>query len=418
MKRTSRPKGVLAAAIHYLSAASLLTTAALQSAAAHGPRLLRQTPEEPFTDFLTRLTATADSTSRAATVSAFAARRAATGTPFLTDSTVTLMYCGAATRVSVAGDLNGWKPDTDFMTRVPGTNLFYSVLRADAASRFEYKLVVDETWILDPFNRRQAMGGYGPNSEIWMPEYRPPDEVVPRIGTPAGKIDTLLVHSAKLGRSHPVFVYLPSAYRKGADTLPAMVVTDGGEYLTLGLMHVVLDNLIADRRIPPVIGIFVDPRTDVSQSSTSARMTDYAMSDDYTEFLIDDVLPEVRTRYAITADPARTGIMGASLGGLCAAFTAYSRPDVFGFCAAQSPSFWWKDSAMVRLIDDGPKRPVRFYVDTGTIRDAQEEARAMRAALRRKGYELTYTEVPEGHNWVNWRARIDDILETFLRPDR
>jgi enterochelin esterase-like enzyme len=37
----------------------------------------------------------------------------------------------------------------------------------------------------------------------------------------------------------------------------------------------------------------------------------------------------------------------------------------------------------------------------------------MKAVLEQKGYDLTYAEYPESHNWVNWRARLDDILECF-----
>ncbi len=195
-------------------------------------------------------------------------------------------------------------------------------------------------------------------------------------------------------------------------------VTDGGEYLSLGLMHNVLDNLIAGRRIRPVVAVFIDPRTDIGNSGTSKRMTDYAMSDTFVTFLIHDVRSRLIKEYRLTSDPGETAIMGASLGGLIATYAAYSRPEVFGLCAAQSPSYWFNGGAVIRLIRDGERRPVRFYIDTGTMRDSQTEAQAMRDVLLEKGYALRYAEYPEGHNWANWRARIADILITFwARPE-
>jgi enterochelin esterase-like enzyme len=403
----------LSSALHYLSAASLLTTAALERAgtAGHGP--LPESSAESFHAFLARLAALPDSVSRMRLVKTLAEHRAMLGTPFIEDTAVTFIYCGAAVRVTVPGDLNGWNPAADAMTRVQGTNLFYLVKRAEAAARFEYKFAVDSTWILDPFNRRTAMGGFGPNSEIWMPAYTPPAEVVPRLGIPHGRIDTLLVESAILGRRYTAFIYVPPGYAAIRGRLPSLLVTDGGEYLTLGLMNTVLDNLIADRRIRPLLGVFLDPRMDLRDPETSMRMEDYAMNDSFAGFLTGEVLPLVRSRYRVSTDPGETGIMGASLGGLCATHAAFTHPDVFGLCAAQSPSYWWNDDALMNLIDREPKRPVRFSIDTGTIGDAQEGARRMRDVLKRKGYPFAYAEYPEGHNWVNWRSRIDDILTTF-----
>ena len=39
--------------------------------------------------------------------------------------------------------------------------------------------------------------------------------------------------------------------------------------------------------------------------------------------------------------------------------------------------------------------------------------RIMRDVMREKGYSITYAEFPESHNWLNWRARLSDILRTF-----
>lgn len=400
------------AAMTYLSTVSLLTTAAMQRTDQLDPRSSREALGERFSSFLARVTAEPDSAARRRIVAAFTERLAAYGRAVVEESTVTFVYTGEAQRVAVPGDLNGWSATADTMTQVPGTDLFFLTKEVPQAARFEYKFVVDSVWILDPFNRQQAMGGFGPNSEVWMPSYRAPEEVRPRADVPRGRIDTLLIPARRLGRTHPVLVYLPAGYERGGP-YPSITVMDGGEYLTLGLMHIVLDNLIADRRIAPLVGIFVDPRTDPDDPATSMRMHDYALSDTFVAYLTDDVLPLVRNIYRITPDAGQTAVMGASLGGLIATYAALTRPDVFGLCAAQSPSYYWKEDAMIALVRSLPKRDVRISIDTGTIRDAQEGARRMKAALEERGYRFSYAEYPEGHNWVNWRARIDDILVTF-----
>lgn len=400
-------------ALKILGMASLVTASATSRSMDVDQRSSTDATGEPFRSFLEKVTSLTDSVAREHLIEKYLGDLKEHGRAIIEDTTVVFLYYGTATRVGVPSDLNGWDANVDTMKRVDGTRFFFHEQRVESAARFEYKLAVDSAWILDPINRQQAIGGYGPNSEIWMPHYAPPDEVVYRKSVPHGKLDTLSFKSALLRRTHPVFVYRPPGYTSSRRKYPALYVTDGGEYITLALMLNVLDNLIADRRIEPIIAVFVDPRTDIRNAGTSTRMFDYTLSDTFVNALANELHPKLLKRFRIIRGPDHTGIMGASLGGLISAYAAYTRPDVFGLAACQSPAFWWKDAAIISLIAQGPRKPVRFYIDTGTIRDAQEAARKMKAVLEQKGYQLTYGEYPEGHNWVNWRARLDDILEYF-----
>ena len=64
---------------------------------------------------------------------------------------------------------------------------------------------------------------------------------------------------------------------------------------------------------------------------------------DTLDFLIHTVLPQLRnlTQMRMLTDQPHLGVMGYSLGGLMACHAAWTRPEVFGFAACQSPSFWW-----------------------------------------------------------------------------
>ena len=137
------------------------------------------------------------------------------------------------------------------------------------------------------------------------------------------------------------------------------------------------------------------------------------MSDTFVSFIAGELRGSLLKKYRLSTTPESTGIMGASLGGLIATYAAFTRPDVFGLCAAQSPSFWWKKDSMIAIARESPKRNIKFYISTGTIRDAQEKAAKMKSVLDSKGYEVKYEEYPEGHNWVNWRARLAHLLEYF-----
>jgi len=400
-------------ALRLLSMASLVTAAATARSMGLDQRNSTVATGERFRSFLERVTSLADSSAKEKLVGEYLRNLHEHGRAVIEDTTVVFLYHGAATRVGVPGDLNGWSAAADSMKRIQGTQLFFLEKSVEAAARFEYKLAVDSTWILDPINQQQAIGGYGPNSEVWMPKYAPPQDIVYTDSIAHGRLDSLSFKSALLKRTHPVFVYLPTGYKSSHKKYPTLYVTDGGEYITLALMLNVLDNLIADKRIEPIVAVFVDPRTDIRDAATSTRMFDYSLSDTFVNALVSELRPKLLRRYRMDPSPDNTGIMGASLGGLVSAYAAYTRPDVFGLAACQSPAFRWEDDAIIKLIARGSKKPIRFYIDTGTIRDAQEGARRMKSVLEQKGYELFYAEYPESHNWVNWRARLADILEYF-----
>jgi len=368
---------------------------------------------ELFIDFIARTEAMPDTASRRIAVDDFAARAAAYGRPIINDSTVSFFHLGRASRVSVPGDLNGWNPAADTMHRIEGTDFFYLSMTVDTAARFEYKLAVDSTWVLDPYNPQQSMGGFGPNSEVRMPGYTPPRDIAPREGISHGSVDTLSFRSRILHSTHPVLVYTPAGYRHSRRSLPVIYVANGGEYLSLALMKNVLDNLIAEGRIMPVVGVFLVPRTDINDPRTSTAMKDYAMSDDFVRSLVTELRPRLMREYRLRKDPAQTAIMGSSLGGLIATYAAFTRPDVFGLCAAQSPAYWLEGARMITTVEHSPRKDFRMYLDTGTFHDAEQHARPMRDAMRSKGYLLHYEEHPEGHSWANWRARLGTILAFF-----
>ncbi|MEW6510580.1 MAG: amylo-alpha-1,6-glucosidase [Bacteroidota bacterium] len=370
-------------------------------------------PEESLTAFVRRVENMTDSAQRSDAIQAFVNGIARRRSPVIGDSTVSFVYSGRASRVNVAGDFNGWNPFLHQMERLPGTDFFHFTLKVPRKARFEYKLIVDSLWMLDPFNDRRALGGYGENSEVRMPGYVDPPETRLRPDVAHGNIDTILYHSKVLGHLQHVYVYRPPGDAAPKHAFPTLFVADGGEYLSLARMNVILDNLIADRAIRPVICVFLDPRTNPADSRTSMRLKEYALSDTFVNALSSELIPFLRGRYPLSANPRDNAVMGASLGGLFAAYAALTRSDLFGGYAAQSPAFWWENSRLIDEFDRRPRRDIDVYLDTGTLHDAAAETRRMRDVMKYRGYRVHYEEHPEGHNWVNWQARIGTILRHF-----
>jgi enterochelin esterase-like enzyme len=400
------------AALAHFSAISLQASTAFSASLTFRHIPAHRVVGEAMPDFISRLKSE-PSYKRDRAIGKFVQRASRYGQALVEDSTVYFFYVGRARRVTVPGELNGWDPEADIMARVRGTQFHYLAREVPRNARIEYKLAVDSTWILDPYNQRIGFGGSGPNSEVAMPGYTAPKTATPSHDVSHGRIEAMECASRFLRRAHPVFVYLPPGYGRSGRRDPSLYILDGGDYFSLGMMATVLDNMIAARRIQPVVAVFVEPRTNVARADTNKRTTDYTMNDLFVDFLAREVRPTIEERYRVSTSARKRGIMGASLGGLLATYAAYTRPHIFSLCAAQSPSYWWKKGALNSMIARGPLKPIRFYIDTGTMDDSLDTTRAMRDVLRRKQYRFAYAEHPEGHNWGNWRAHIPDILEYF-----
>ncbi len=352
-----------------------------------------------------------DSASKSRIVQTYLAR---TPSPIVDDSTVTFLYAGYARAVSVPCELNGWDPAAGPMTRLDGTNLFFRTDSLAPDARLEYKLWVDSTWMFDPRNPRRAAGGLGENSDIGMPRYVQAVDSRFTPGIRRGRIDTLRVESGKLGHAVPVYVYVPPGPVRGA-RFPVLYVTDGGDYLTLGRLDVILDNLIAAKKIAPLLAVFIDPRSATPAGEPKDyRMTEYAPSDAFLDFLESELAPMVEKRFNASDLAEHRVILGASLGGIEATYAVLRRPSFISNCAAQSPAYFYGDSTVIALANQPGAQGRYVYISTGSLKDTEVEATLVAKALQKNGAHVTFEVEHEGHNWTNWRARLPKILETFF----
>jgi len=328
--------------------------------------------------------------------------------PVILDTSAWFVYRDAsASSVSVAGDFNDWKPGRDTLRKVPGTDLYCLRMEFENDARLDYKFVVDGSrWILDPLNPDLVTGGFGPNSELAMPGYVQPAEIIRNPGIPHGTVIEQMFVSDILGNERNVYFYLPPGYDSAeGGPYPVLFVHDGGEYIRLAGMVNVADNLIAAGRIEPLVIVFIDPVD---------RTGEYGGGSGFMRMIVEEIAPLVDGKFAVDRDPAGRGMMGASLGGLISVLITWQHPETFGFCASQSGAFMSDYTGAVRMVEAGPPRDVRYYLDWGTYeRGIAASNEERREAILGGGHKLTWKVYHEGHSWGSWRAHLDDILIAF-----
>lgn len=320
----------------------------------------------------------------------------------------------------------------NLMERVPGTDIWHWSVRMRTDWRATYSLCVDEgdgprpegeywPWLrrqlrTDPLNPRTLTRRWGgePVSYVELPQAPTGDDWQRRDGVTRGTVSTHTVRSELLGNERPVHLYEPPG---GGRDLPVLVLMDG-EMWQPGLdVAALLDNLIADGRIPPLAALLPE------SLSADQRWAELACNERFVGFLETELLPWAGERLSLTGDPARTVVAGQSLGGLTAAYAAVVAPQRFGRVLAQSGSFWWPDGPdlersewLTGRIAEIEKLPVRFWLSAGEQEwVALPAMRRLRATLREKGYEdAVYREFNGGHDYLCWRTELADGLVGLL----
>lgn len=271
------------------------------------------------------------------------------------------------------------------MEHIAGSSLWYASARMDAVGKlhsFQYRL------------DGKKFGG-----SLNLPAFGPLSYLAP--GVPVGSLSPKITHTSRIydGMKSEYWVYVPAGYD---EKVPAalMVFQDGEWYLDRNdkmLVLNVIDNLIAQKKIPVMVCVFINPGEISGSPDTptykfvkaysekwkrdlkdSMRSTLYdTVSDRYPRFLRDEVLAEVATKYNIRKDAYSHAITGLSSGGICSFNAAWQMPDQFSRVISWIGSFaaiqWKEDPAnpdggqdYPEKILREPKRNIRVWLEDGS----------------------------------------------------
>jgi enterochelin esterase-like enzyme len=332
---------------------------------------------------------------------------------------------------------------TDTFQRLGKSNVWYTSYVLPKASRIFYRIRVPQglhrspesparftidgvlyEHYLDPLNPRVFPEGEhhvdAPGSYYVGPEAPPNPYLMANADVPGGSSQTFEIDSHVLGAKRSVTMYTPANYADKGKALPLVLLFDGRSYLIDVAAPTMLDNMIAQKAIPPVIVAFLD--------SQGTRNEDLQPNAQFQQFLASELVPWIRERYRVTKDPKLNVVAGSSLGGLAAAYTAFVHPEIFGNVLSQSGAFWWSPNYqlevlpspnagwMVKQFAESAPKAIRFYMSVGSWESAGMLSgnRILRSVLLGKGNAVTYSEVVSGHNFTNFQETFPNGLIALL----
>jgi predicted alpha/beta superfamily hydrolase len=236
-----------------------------------------------------------------------------------------------------------------------------------------------------------------------------------------------------LGNRREVTIYLPPGYsERDAARYPVLYMQDGqnlfepqrafvpGQSWRLGEAA---DLAVNRRTAAPMIIVGIDHagpgRIDEYTPTHDEARNAGGKAGDYARLVVEELKPQIDARFRTIPDHSAIG--GSSLGGLVALYAGLRHADVFRAIAAMSPSVWWDNRAVLRVVDElaGPRS--RIWLDIGGREGAEalRDARTLDERLRAKGWDRQslrfYEDRRADHSERAWARRAQMMLE-FLFP--
>ncbi len=230
--------------------------------------------------------------------------------------------------------------------------------------------------------------------------------------------------SPQLENKRDVLIYLPPSYATSEKKYPVLYIQDGqnlfDDVTAFGNQDwhfdETMERLSADGYETIVVGVY---------HSGEERLAEYnpfpgkwsSKGELYVNFLCDSLKPFIDRNFRTHTEPAATGVMGSSMGGLISLYAFFKRPEIFGLCSAMSPSLFVGRGAILKTARDAQFHVGKIYLDHGT---REPSARAMYEILLQKGYrlrtDLKYVAERGGkHSESAWARRLPGALRFLLK---
>jgi enterochelin esterase-like enzyme len=234
---------------------------------------------------------------------------------------------------------------------------------------------------------------------------------------------TMIVKTQARPWSRAITVYVPQQYNRGSEA-PFLVIHDGPRlYENDASVGRVLDNLIAQKRVPAMIAISIQNGGGDAQGSQRGLEYD-TMSGKFAEFIQAEVLPAVEKHAGVrlTTNPDGRAVMGCSSGAAAALSMAWYHNDWYRRVISYSGTFvnqQWPFNPETpggawgyheTLIPGNAPKPIRIWMHVGdrdlynpnAMRDGMhdwvEANHRMAAVLEAKGYHYQYVyALDSGH---------------------
>ncbi len=303
------------------------------------------------------------------------------------------------------GDFNVWGHDRPIELKQTAPQIWTTALDFPLDAYIEYAFVRKGEYVADPLSSRRVPNGLGAANYFFsMPEATFTTSIKPIKGFPRGEVTRHVIMADMIASGkRTVHLFRPPV----AEPCPLLIVFDGEDYLKRVHLSHIVDNLIGLGKMRPVAMALIE-------NGSSARIAELACSETMLFFLLNHVLPLAQAELNLTT-PGDWGLLGASLGGLMALYSALRFPEIFGRVLSQSGAFTMsgRDTLVFDLTRAHYNPTVKIWLDVGRFEPLLEANQRLAEVLRANDYDVTTREYNGAHNWTSWRNEVEHGLRAL-----
>ncbi|MEC5341205.1 alpha/beta hydrolase-fold protein [Brenneria populi] len=251
---------------------------------------------------------------------------------------------------------------------------------------------------------------------------------------PHGELRTLTYRSNALQSERQLYVWTPPGYSEASKPLPVLYFyhgfgDTGASAVAQGRIPQIMDNLLAEKKIEPMLVVIPDTETDVPgivpeeyppQERRKAFYPRNALAAD--RELIHDIIPEIGKRFNVRSDAAGRALAGLSQGGYQALVSGMTHLDHFGWLATFSGvTTETVPNAAVTAQLARPEQINRQLRDFTVVIGENDnvtgkDIAGLKTRLEEKGVHFSYTQYANlGHEMDVWRPAYMAFVQKLFK---
>lgn len=372
-----------------------------------------------------------------------------------TDGTVTFrLYAPKAVKVEVTGD---FLPQVKVKTPMgeaeqPGVaelkegkdGVWTYTTEPLAPELYYYTFKVDGMTYLDPSNVYMSRD-IATYTNIFIVEKEKGDtgDLYSVNDVPHGNVSKVWYDSPTLKMKRRMTVYTPAGYDKGG-RYPVLYLLHGAggdedAWTTLGRAAQIMDNLIAEGKVQPMIVVMPNgnPNCEAAPGEWSKGMYKPSFMGHMTskpvasmEESFPDIVKYVEKNYRVQKGKKNRAICGLSMGGGHSFGISKLYPDMFDYVGLFSAAIFMggrdnSQSVLEQMNNDAEfnkqmaalfgAKPKLYWIAIGKTDFLYQANADYRKFLDGKGYPYEYLETEGGHIWRNWRVYLTQFSQKIFK---
>jgi enterochelin esterase-like enzyme len=284
---------------------------------------------------------------------------------------------------------------------------------------YSYHFEADGDFRLDPANPRTTVNLVDISNLIEVPGDTP--QLWDPTDVPHGTLHHhIYATSTVLGlpqNQNRYYVYTPPGYDpKAKKPYPVLYLLHGWSdsdsgWTVVGHADLILDNLLAESRIKPMVVVMPLAYGDMSFLHSFNVWEDQTAIDRntglFTQALLTEILPRVEAEYHVSNNRNDRAIAGLSMGGLESLEIGLTHSDQFAWIGGFSSAIHNLDYTKTLSSLDPKTANLRLlWIACGTEDSLINPNRKLIAFLKTKDMPVTSIEIPGLHTWMVWRDNL------------